>query len=92
MSLIFIVFVCLMQIMFYRLCDKIQKPALKWVLTALLVFANLFLFPRLFFPDEEERIKCGMPQMAITLCFWTIGNSATLLTALVYKFRNNIIT
>lgn len=85
--LAFIGVVTIFQVALYRLCDKKQKPKIKWIITAILFFANLLLFPRFLFPLPKGGPKCLLPIISITLAYFIIANVIMIITATLYKFR-----
>ncbi|WP_422090476.1 hypothetical protein [Tenacibaculum ovolyticum] len=49
-----------------------------------------FVFPRFFYPNQEDNIKCGMPILAIHLAFLFFGSISTIVTHILWKLKSKI--
>lgn len=93
MILFFIFGVSIIQFLLYWLSDFQKWKYGKLIVTLLVVFGTIIVFPRFFYPEENTgHIRCGLPVMAITFCFWVLGLIAALTTYLIYRFGGKLIT
>ena len=84
MILIISLLISVLQILSYRYVNKGNStPNLKTLILLLIILANLFLLPSLFYPNFEDypegAVKCGTPSIGIFLFFWIVGNAIALL-------------
>lgn len=86
MILGFIFGVSILQIAVYFLSDQYKLRFLKAVFFIMLLICNLFFFPKYFLSQlsNEGGVNCGIPQMAIFMGFWFIGNGALLVVHFSY--------
>ncbi len=71
------------QLLAYAMLSKSRYG--KLIVLGILIFANLFVLPTFFRPDYPEgQPRCGLPDMAISIGFWFIGNGIVLMTHLCF--------
>lgn len=75
----------------YFIIDMLLMRYGKRIVTMVVMLCNIFLFPQLFYPDDTDGSRCGMPILALNLVFWLFANLVVLLTLLVYCLYNKLM-
>lgn len=74
MLLIIFIAIAFLEILLFRVMDKLRLGKWNWSLLILLVVLMAVGMPRLLAPPPEpDGSHCGMPIMAITMCSWIFG-------------------
>lgn len=71
-------------LIWYFIMDAYPLRYGRRIITIIVVACNIFLFPKFFYPEQDEEIRCGMPLLALNMLFCFVGNIVVGLTILVY--------
>lgn len=81
-----ILLITFLQLVLYIWNDKVfKKSEFKRAILLFIILFNIFLFPRFYYAEAIAEIKCGLPILAVNICFIIIGNSIAVLTHFLYR-------
>jgi hypothetical protein len=92
MILKLIILVSMGQIFLYLVLEKLDLKYGKSILFLLILIGHFFIFPQFFYPQpDSNQFNCGLPILGITLAFWVIGGSTTILVHTIYYLIRKLL-
>ena len=49
-----------------------------------------FVVPSLFYPNQQNSIKCGVPILGIHIAFLILGSISTIVTHIIWKLKSKL--